>query len=118
MPLFGQIAVLGLGGWLAMHGEVTLGTFLAFASYVTGLMGPARFLAAAMVTAQVTKASVNRVHELIDSQPDVKDGTEDDPRAEGRDADLLLGQIGQIRRPFDLQLRGRHRGLGAQHVGA
>ena len=79
MPLFGQIAVLGLGGWLAMNGQVTLGTFLAFASYVTGLMGPARFLAAAMVTAQVTKASVNRVDELIDSQPDVHDGAEDVP---------------------------------------
>ncbi|WP_211765324.1 ABC transporter ATP-binding protein [Kutzneria sp. CA-103260] len=79
MPLFGQIAVLGLGGWLAMNGQVTLGTFLAFASYVTGLMGPARFLAAAMVTAQVTKASVNRVDELIDSQPDVRDGAKEVP---------------------------------------
>lgn len=79
MPLFGQIAVLGLGGWLAMNGQVTLGTFLAFASYVTGLLGPARFLASAMVTAQVTKASVNRVDELIDSQPDVRDGGEDVP---------------------------------------
>jgi ATP-binding cassette subfamily B protein len=79
MPLFGQIAVLGLGGWLALNGQVTLGTFLAFASYVTGLLGPARFLASAMVTAQVTKASVNRVNELIDSQPDVRDGGEDVP---------------------------------------
>jgi ATP-binding cassette subfamily B protein len=79
MPLFGQIAVLGLGGWLALNGQVTLGTFLAFASYVTGLLGPARFLAAAMVTAQTTKASANRVNELIDSQPDVKDGAADVP---------------------------------------
>ncbi|REH55883.1 ATP-binding cassette subfamily B protein [Kutzneria buriramensis] len=79
MPLFGQIAVLGLGGWLALNGQVTLGTFLAFASYVTGLLGPARFLAAAMVTAQTTKASVKRVNELIDSQPDVKDGVGDVP---------------------------------------
>ena len=73
MPVVGQVVVLGLGGWLAMTGQVTLGTFLAFASYVAGLIGPARFLASLMVTAQVTRASVERVHELIDSQPDVRD---------------------------------------------
>ncbi|MBA8926431.1 ATP-binding cassette subfamily B protein [Kutzneria viridogrisea] len=73
MPAVGQVAVLGLGGWLAMNGQVTLGTFLAFASYVAGLVGPARFLAALMITAQTTRASAERVHELIDSQPDVRD---------------------------------------------
>ncbi len=34
MPSAGQVAVLALGGFMAMNGQVTLGTFLAFASYV------------------------------------------------------------------------------------
>ena len=74
LPLLGQVAVLGLGGWLALHGQVTLGTFLAFTTYVANLVGPTRLLSSLMVSAQLARAGVERVYELIDSQPDVKDG--------------------------------------------
>jgi ATP-binding cassette subfamily B protein len=73
MPAVGQVAVLALGGWLAMNGQVTLGTFLAFASYVANLVGPTRLLAGLLVNAQLARAGVERVYELIDSQPDVTD---------------------------------------------
>ncbi|HEU5473791.1 MAG TPA: ABC transporter ATP-binding protein [Actinophytocola sp.] len=73
MPAIGQVAVLALGGWLAMNGQVTLGTFLAFASYVANLVGPTRLLAGLLVNAQLARAGVERVYELIDSQPDVTD---------------------------------------------
>ncbi|KAA2254329.1 ABC transporter ATP-binding protein [Solihabitans fulvus] len=73
MPAAGQVAVLALGGWMALHGQVTLGTFLAFASYVANLIGPARLLSSLMVNAQLARAGVERVYELIDSQPDVAD---------------------------------------------
>jgi ATP-binding cassette subfamily B protein len=73
MPAIGQVAVLGFGGYLAMNGQVTLGTFLAFASYVTNLVGPTRLLANLLVGAQLARAGVERVYELIDSQPDVTD---------------------------------------------
>lgn len=74
LPLLGQVAVLGLGGWLALHGQVTLGTFLAFTAYVANLVGPTRLLSSLMVSAQLARAGVERVYELIDSQPDVTDG--------------------------------------------
>ncbi|WP_231642282.1 ABC transporter ATP-binding protein [Nocardia sp. NRRL S-836] len=74
LPLLGQVGVLGLGGWLALHGQVTLGTFLAFTTYVANLVGPTRLLASLMVSAQLARAGVERVYELIDSQPDVTDG--------------------------------------------
>ncbi|MFD9704746.1 ABC transporter ATP-binding protein [Lentzea sp. NPDC059081] len=74
LPLVGQVAVLGLGGWLALHGQVTLGTFLAFTTYVANLIGPTRLLSGLMVSAQLARAGVERVYELIDSQPDVTDG--------------------------------------------
>ncbi|GGM83224.1 ABC transporter [Lentzea pudingi] len=74
LPLLGQVAVLGLGGWLALHGQVTLGTFLAFTTYVANLVGPTRLLSSLMVSAQLARAGVERVYELIDSQPDVTDG--------------------------------------------
>ncbi|MFD0202053.1 MULTISPECIES: ABC transporter ATP-binding protein [Saccharothrix] len=79
LPYLGQVAVLALGGWLALRGEVTLGTFLAFATYVATLVGPTRLLANLMVTAQLARAGVERVYELIDSQPTVVDGERDVP---------------------------------------
>jgi ATP-binding cassette subfamily B protein len=73
MPGAGQVAVLLFGGFMAMHGQVTLGTFLAFASYVANLVGPARLLAGLMVNVQLARAGVERVYELIDSHPTVAD---------------------------------------------
>ncbi|XVS63598.1 ABC transporter ATP-binding protein [Actinosynnema sp. CA-299493] len=79
LPYLGQVAVLALGGWMALRGEVTLGTFLAFATYVATLVGPTRLLASLMVTAQLARAGVERVYELVDSQPTVVDGERDVP---------------------------------------
>ncbi|MBW4716308.1 ABC transporter ATP-binding protein [Saccharothrix obliqua] len=79
LPFVGQVAVLALGGWLALRGEVSLGTFLAFATYVANLVGPTRLLSSLMVTAQLARAGVERVYELVDSQPDVVEGARDVP---------------------------------------
>ncbi len=73
LPAAGQVAVLAFGGVLALHGDVSLGTFLAFASYVSGLIGPARMLSGMIVQAQLTRAGADRVYELIDAQPEVRD---------------------------------------------
>src|SRR6478752_3410790 len=40
IPVLGQVAVLGLGGWLAIQGEVSVGTFFAFSSYLVQLVAP------------------------------------------------------------------------------
>jgi ATP-binding cassette, subfamily B, bacterial len=73
LPNLGQVAVLVFGGLMAMNGQVTLGTFLAFASYVANLIGPTRLIGGLLVGAQLARAGVERVYELIDSQPDVVD---------------------------------------------
>ncbi|WP_132112378.1 ABC transporter ATP-binding protein [Actinocrispum wychmicini] len=79
MPAVGQVGVLALGGWMALHGQVTLGTFLAFTSYVANLVGPARLLSSLMVSAQLARAGVERVYDLIDSQPEVTDPADPEP---------------------------------------
>ncbi len=38
VPALGQLGVLLLGGWLALHGHITLGTFLAFSTYLGQLV--------------------------------------------------------------------------------
>lgn len=73
LPAAGQVAVLGIGGMLALHGSITLGTYLAFAAYVSALIGPARTIAGLIVQAQLTRAGADRVYELIDAQPEVTD---------------------------------------------
>jgi ABC-type multidrug transport system fused ATPase/permease subunit len=45
-----SLAVLALGGWLVMQGNITLGTFLAFSTYVTQFVAPARQLAGVLTT--------------------------------------------------------------------
>ncbi|MFE9427690.1 ABC transporter ATP-binding protein [Kitasatospora sp. NPDC006697] len=73
VPALGQVAVLALGGWLAVHGEVTLGTFVAFSSYVAQMTGPVRMLTMVLTVGQQARAGVERVFELIDERPLVQE---------------------------------------------
>ncbi|MEV0489501.1 ABC transporter ATP-binding protein [Streptomyces atratus] len=74
VPALGQVAMLGLGGWLATRGEITLGTFVAFSTYLAQLVGPVRMLAMVLTVGQQARAGVERVIELIDTEPTMKDG--------------------------------------------
>ena len=73
VPALGQVGVLALGGWLAIEGSITLGTFVAFSSYLLQLVGPVRALAALVTTGQEARASVIRVFEVIDTEPGITD---------------------------------------------
>ena len=73
VPLFGQIGVLALGGWLAIHGSITLGTFLAFSLYLLQMVASVRFVAGQVTLVQQATASAARVFEVVDSRPVVAD---------------------------------------------
>ncbi|MFJ8748432.1 ABC transporter ATP-binding protein [Streptomyces sp. NPDC102441] len=75
VPALGQVAMLALGGWLATRGEITLGTFVAFSTYLAQLVGPVRMLAMVLTVGQQARAGVERVLELIDTEPSMEDGT-------------------------------------------
>ncbi|MFI6656813.1 ABC transporter ATP-binding protein [Streptomyces sp. NPDC050523] len=75
VPALGQVAMLALGGWLAVRGHITLGTFVAFSSYLAQLVGPVRMLAVVLTVGQQARAGTERVLELIDTQPSMADGT-------------------------------------------
>ncbi|MEV5158417.1 ABC transporter ATP-binding protein [Streptomyces sp. NPDC053728] len=74
VPSLGQVAMLALGGWLATRGEITLGTFVAFSTYLAQLVGPVRMLAMVLTVGQQARAGVERVLELIDTEPSMQDG--------------------------------------------
>jgi ATP-binding cassette subfamily B protein len=73
IPSLGVVGVLALGGWLAIHGSITLGTFLAFAAYLAQMSGPVRTLTLMVTIGQEARASVVRVFEIIDSRPVIAD---------------------------------------------
>ena len=73
IPSLGLVGVLALGGWLAIQGSITLGTFLAFAAYLALMTGPVRMLTYMITLGQEARASVIRVFDIIDSRPVITD---------------------------------------------
>ncbi|MFB7514960.1 ABC transporter ATP-binding protein [Streptomyces sp. NPDC056144] len=79
VPALGQVIVLALGGWLAQRGQITLGTFVAFSAYLASLVGPVRMLAMVLTVGQQARAGVERVLDLVDTEPAIEDGTKELP---------------------------------------
>ena len=73
IPSLGMVGVLALGGWLAIRGSITLGTFLAFSAYLAQMSGPVRTLTLMVTIGQEARASVIRVFDIIDSRPVIAD---------------------------------------------
>jgi len=86
VPALGQVAILALGGWLALRGRISLGTFLAFSSYVTQLVAPAQRLAGILTIGQQARAGVERIFQLLDLEPAIADAPDavELPRGPGK----------------------------------
>ncbi|MFI0260035.1 ABC transporter ATP-binding protein [Streptomyces sp. NPDC017056] len=76
VPSLGQVAMLALGGWLATNGQITLGTFVAFSTYLAQLVAPVRMLAMMLTVGQQARAGVERVFELVDTEPVIEEHPE------------------------------------------
>jgi ATP-binding cassette subfamily B protein len=73
IPSFGQVGILAFGGWLALRGDISLGTFLAFTTYIGQLVSPTRQLAGLMAIGQQARAGVERIFQLLDLEPAIQD---------------------------------------------
>lgn len=71
IPTLGQLGILAFGGWMALHGQISIGTFFAFSSYLASFVGPVRMLTTLITFGQQVRASAVRVFEVIDSKPDI-----------------------------------------------
>lgn len=69
IPQLGLVGVIALGGYLALHGHITVGTFLAFATYVATLSAITRTVSSVVIMAQLSRAAVERVYEVVDTEP-------------------------------------------------
>ncbi|HUZ88330.1 MAG TPA: ABC transporter ATP-binding protein [Candidatus Acidoferrales bacterium] len=87
LPALAQVAMLAVGGWLAIGHHVSIGTFLICANYVTQLQTPARLLSGLFVQAQQGRASAERIFALLDSTPKVEESEQ------ARNLDISTGLV-------------------------
>jgi len=73
LPRVGLALVLLYGGWMALHGDATIGTIVAFNSYVLMLQPPFRQLGMLIMMGQRASASAQRIYEILDEEPDIVD---------------------------------------------
>jgi ATP-binding cassette, subfamily B, bacterial len=73
LPRVGLAFVLLLGGWMAIHGGTSVGTIVAFNSYVLMLQPPFRQLGMMLMMGQRASASARRIYEVLDTKPDITD---------------------------------------------
>jgi ATP-binding cassette subfamily B protein len=72
----GTALVWGLGGSMVIAGVFTLGTIIAFASYLAQLYGAFQALVNAPVEFATSLVSFERVFEVLDLEPDIQDPAE------------------------------------------
>ena len=87
IPTLAQTAVIGFGGWMAINGNLSLGAFLAFLSYLVQLTAPVRMMAGLITQSQQARAGAERVLDVLDSNPFV---------AEKPDAEALPPVRGRV----------------------
>ncbi len=80
----GTGVVFVYGGYRVIEGVMTLGTLVAFMAYQTRLMGPVQGLMGIYTNLATARASLVRVHTLLDTAPDVVE-----PRAPHRLSECL-----------------------------
>jgi ATP-binding cassette subfamily B protein len=73
LPRLGLALVLLIGGIMVIHGGTTVGTIVAFNSYVLMLQPPFRMLGMMIMMGQRASASARRIYEILDTGSDVVD---------------------------------------------
>lgn len=76
--------VYGIGGWLAIDGSLQVGSLVALAALLTRLYGPLTALSNVQVDIMTALVSFDRVFEILDLQPMVKDADDARPLPSGR----------------------------------
>lgn len=111
VPALGQVAVLALGGWMALHGRISLGTFLAFTTYLGSFVTPVRQVATLLTVWQQARAGAERVLEVVDEAPVITDAPHarqlpDEPPAIGwHDVTFGYGDGAPLLDGFTLDIR-------------
>ena len=97
MPLLDLIVGLSLlltlifGGRMAINGEITLGQFVAFNSYVTMLVWPMIAVGESVSHFSQGTASLRRIRAILEEQPEIRD--EGDPAITALRGDIVVDRL-------------------------
>lgn len=71
-----RLAAVGLGSYLVLRGDITLGTVIAFLGYIGGLFGPVQGLSNAYSALQRASVSLDEIFRIMDVQEHLGDSPE------------------------------------------
>jgi len=83
----GTAVILLYGGYQAIDGNITVGVLIAFVGYLQSFFDPIQQLSNLYVTYQQGMAAIDKIFDLLDTEPDMHDS----PGA--RDLDTIRGEI-------------------------
>jgi len=69
----GSAIVLGYGGWLVFHGQVTIGTLVAFIYYLSNFFDPIQQLSQLFNTFIAATAALDKIMDVLEAEPEVLD---------------------------------------------
>src|SRR5262249_60494305 len=87
----GTAAVLWFGARHVLAGTLTVGEVLVFTSYLASLYAPINSLTSTWGLVQGARVGAERVFEILETAPDLSDGTRELRRDEGRGGGPLGG---------------------------
>jgi ATP-binding cassette, subfamily B, bacterial len=82
-----RILVAGYGGFLALTGQISVGTLVAFLGFLGGLLGPVQGLTTIYQTLRRASVSLAAVFSIIEAEDHVPDA------ADARDAHAIRGEV-------------------------
>jgi ATP-binding cassette subfamily B protein len=72
-----------LGGWMIIHGRMTIGTLVAFMAYHMRLLTPVQTMMGLAQNLASARVSLTRIFEILDTAPEITDGTRSLPTVRG-----------------------------------
>ena len=128
----GTAAIYLVGGHLVIRGALTVGTVVAFSTYLTQLYGPLRSLSNVPVVVAQSLVSFERVFEVLDLPPDIEESASARPLADAagrlefrgvsfryaQDRRLLLSEARRAARAEEMAFTEARPGGGAPRAAA
>jgi ATP-binding cassette subfamily B protein len=102
--------VLGVGGWLVVQDEMTVGTLLAFTLYLANFFDPVQQLSQLYNTFLSATAALDRITVVLDEEPDIVDAPDavELPRIDGHvyfeHVRFGYGELPDVLHDFDLDV--------------
>jgi len=88
----GTGAVFLVGGWRVIDAKITMGTLVAFVAYQMRLLGPVQSLMGLYASIATARVSLRRVHEILDTPPEVTEAAGASPLADAR-GEVVLDDV-------------------------